>query len=75
VNAAVDHLDNFVLRHRRRVDGHISQDRELPVSDVVQPAVSPTEIFRGGRDIALDDHLVLRHVREQRIGYELVAVT
>jgi hypothetical protein len=32
----------------------------------------PVQIFRGGRDIALDDHLVLRHVREQRIGHELV---
>ena len=35
---------------------------------------SPVQFFRGGRDIALDDHLVLRHVREQPIGHELVVV-
>src|SRR5215510_16567957 len=51
-DAAIDHFDYFIPGHRRHVHWNVPLDVDLPVRDVVQPAVAPPlEIFGGGRNV------------------------
>src|SRR5262245_19771726 len=41
LDTTIDHLDHFVFRHRRHVDRDVPPDVDLPVRNVVEPAVAP----------------------------------